>query len=175
MSRRPTPASTTRGVRLPVPVAETQGTLALALLPRHAPPEPVGRRGTSKAVVIPIDLRLRRVIDQWTRRYVQAALEIVGGDRPATQVLRWSTPEVYSDLRRRAWLVGRAGDHRPGLGRVQPVRPRIRSVHSCFLSDTVVECGVHVRYGERSRAIAARSSGRSSRPPVSTRSGSASW
>jgi hypothetical protein len=151
-----TAATETEGLRLAVPVAPTQGTLALALLPRSSPPEPTGDRGTSTAVVVPIDRRLRRTIDQWTRRYVQAALEIVGGDRPATQVLRWTAPGVYADLRRRAWLVGQAGDHRPGLRRVQPVRPRVMSVHSCFLSATAVECSVHVRYGERSRAVAAR-------------------
>ena len=155
MSRRPTTTSRS-GLRLPVPVAETQGTLALALLPRSSPPEAGEQSRGRDAVVLPIDRRLRGTIDAWTRRYVQAALEIVGGDRPATQVLRWTAPEVYRDLRRRAWLVGRAGDHRPGLGRVQPVRPRIMSVHSCFLDETTVECGVHVRYGERSRAVAAR-------------------
>lgn len=160
MSHRPTVETDARtapraGLRLAVPVAEVQGTLALAVLPHQAPPEPAGDGG-STATVVPIDLRLRRTIDQWTRRYVQAALEIVGGDRPATQVLRWTSPEVYADLRRRAWLVSRAGGHRPGLARVQPVRPQVRSVHSCFLSDTVVECGVHVRYGARSRAVAAR-------------------
>jgi hypothetical protein len=146
----------TSGLRMPVPVADTQPTLALALLPRHSPPEPRGREGSSSAVILPLDRRLRRTIDQWTRRYVQAALEIVGGDRPASQLLRWTAPEVYADLRRRAWLVGKAGDHRPGLARVQPVRPRIHSVHTCFLSETEVECGVHVRYGERGRAVAAR-------------------
>ncbi|MCL2541070.1 MAG: Rv3235 family protein [Nocardioidaceae bacterium] len=142
--------------RVAVPVAESQGTLALALLPRQEPPEPSGRAGSSNAVVLPIDRRLRRTIDEWTRRYVQAALEIIGGDRPAAQVLRWTSDEVYADLRRRAWLVGQAGEHQPGLARVQPVRPRLHSVHTCFLSDTAVECSVHVRYGERGRAVAAR-------------------
>ncbi|GAB2986811.1 Rv3235 family protein [Nocardioides montaniterrae] len=151
-----TTASESDGLRLTVPVTATQGTLALALLPRSSPPQPRGERGSSSAVVLPLDRRLRRTIDQWTRRYVQAVLEIVGGDRPATQVLRWTAPEIYDDIRRRAWLVGQAGDHRPGLARVQPVRPRVQSVHSCFLSSTTVECGVHVRYGERSRAVAAR-------------------
>lgn len=160
MSRRPdispTPSTVHAGLRLPVPVAETQGTLALALLPRCSPPAVRGRRSSSAGVVLPLDRRLRQTIDQWTRRYVQAALEIVGGDRPASQLVRWTAPEVYADLRRRAWLVGQAGEHRPGLGRVQPVRPRIHSVHACFLSDTVVECGVHARYGDRGRAVAAR-------------------
>ncbi|WP_435768872.1 Rv3235 family protein [Nocardioides sp. SYSU DS0651] len=144
------------GSRVAVPLAPTQGTLALALLPRQSPPapSPAGRRpGTA---VVPIDRRLRRSIEEWTHRFVQAAVEIVGGDRPVSQLVRWTTPEVYADLHRRALLVARAGGHQPGLARVQAVRPRVRSVHACFIDDGVVECGVHVRYGERSRAVAAR-------------------
>ncbi|MEQ6901259.1 Rv3235 family protein [Nocardioides sp. YIM 152588] len=142
-------------LRLRVPVAETQGALALDLIPRQAPP-PVAAPVRPGAAVVPIDLRLRRTIEEWTRRYVQAAVEIVAGDRPSSQLVRWTSGEVYADLRRRARLVALAGGHQPGLGRVQQVRPRIRSVHACFITDAVVECGVHVGYGERGRAVAAR-------------------
>lgn len=144
------------GLRVPVPVAATQGTLALALLPRQAPPRTRPSAVRPGAVVVPIDRRLRRTIEEWTHRFTQAAVEIVGGDRPVSQLIRWTSPDVYADLHRRALLVARAGGHQPGLGRVQQVRPRVRSVHSCFLTDEIVECGVHVRYGERSRAVAAR-------------------
>lgn len=149
------------GVRLAVPVASAQGTLALTLLPRQGPPSAQARperMGTTRpgAAVVPIDRRLRRSIEEWTLRFVQAAVEIVGGDRPASQLVRWTDPEVYADLRRRAHLVARAGGHQPGLARVQTVRPRVHSVHACFLSTEVVECGVHVRHGERSRALAVR-------------------
>lgn len=147
------------GHRVAVPVAPTQGSLALALLPRQAPPAPrPPARGSGRpgATVVPIDRRLRRTIEEWTQRFVQAAVEIVGGDRPVSQLVRWTAPGVYADLHRRALLVARAGGHQPGLGRVQAVRPRVHSVHACFLSDEVVECGVHVKYGERSRAVAAR-------------------
>lgn len=146
------------GVRLSVPVAPTQGTLALALLPRQAPPTAQPGRGSARpgATIVPIDRRLRRTIEEWTHRFVQAAVEIVGGDRPVSQLVRWTSPEVYADLHRRALLVARAGGHQPGLGRVQSVRPRVQSVHTCFVTDEIVECGVHVRYGERSRAVAAR-------------------
>lgn len=151
----PTDLHPLAGVRLPVPVAATQGTLALALLPRCEPPLP---SGTSRvgADVVPIDRRQQAVVEEWTRRFVQAAVEIVGGDRPVSQLLRWTLPDVYDDLRRRAQLVARAGGHQPGLARVQPVRPRVLSVHTCFLRPDAVETSVHVRYGERSRALAAR-------------------
>lgn len=144
------------GVRLPVPVTATQGTLALALLPRHAPPTAAAPSPRPGATVLPIDRRLRHSITEWTHRFSQAAVEIVGGDRPVSQLLRWTTPDVYADLRRRAQLVALAGGHQPGLARVQPVRPRVLSVHSCFVTNDIVECGVHVRHGERSRAIAVR-------------------
>lgn len=150
------------GLRLAVPVAPTQGTLALALLPRQGPPtapapaSSTARSGRPGATVVPIDRRLRRMIEEWTHRFAQAAVEIVGGDRPVSQLVRWTSPEVYADLRLRAHLVARAGGHQPGLARVQPVRPRVVSVHACFVTEEIVECGVHVRHGERSRAVAVR-------------------
>lgn len=147
------------GHRLAVPLAHPQGTLALALLPRQAPPphsRATGRGTTNSVATAPIDPRLRRTIEEWTHRFAQAAVEIVGGDRPVSQLLRWTSPRVYADLHRRALLVARAGGHQPGLARVQPVRPRVHSVHPCFLSAEIVECAVHVRHGTRSRALAAR-------------------
>lgn len=154
-----TPAPTTEpevvGLRLPVPVADTQGTLALALLPRREPPATAGRSRTG-AEVLPIDHRLRTTIEEWARRFVQAAVEIVGGDRPVSQLIRWTTPDVYADLQRRAELVARAGGHQPGLARVQPVRPRVVSIRSCFPRADAVEVAVHVKYGDRSRALAGR-------------------
>ncbi len=143
------------GLRLPVPVADTQGTLALALVPRQEPP-PVTGTARPGATVVPIDHRLRRTVEEWIQRFVQAAVEIVGGDRPVSQLLRWTTSEVHADLHRRARLVARAGGHQPGLGRVQSVSPKVASVHTCFVRPDVVEAGVHVRYGPRSRALAAR-------------------
>jgi len=141
-------------LRVPVPVAAIQGTLALDLQPRHDPPT-LGH-GAARAAVVPIDVRVRRGADDWARRFAQAAVEIVGGDRPAAQLLRWTSRTVYEDLQRRALLVGRAGGHTAGQARVQPVRPRVRSVHTCFVDHSVVEASVHVGYGERSRAVAAR-------------------
>lgn len=140
----------------PAPVATTQGTLALDLQPRHDPPETVIATGGPRADVVPIDLSQRRGLEQWAQRYTQAAVEIVGGDRPVSQLLRWTTREVYDDLDRRAQLVARAGRHRPGQGRVQPVRPKVLGVHTCFLTAEVAEVSAHVRYGGRSRALAAR-------------------
>ena len=140
-----------------VPVASVQGTLALDLSPRLAPPslpEPTTLRAV--ADVVPIDPSHRGRLEQWVHRFVQASVEIVGGDRPASQLLRWTSAAVYSDLHRRAILVGRAGGHQPGVRRVQPVRPHVVSVHASFVSPTVAEASARVRYGARSRALAMR-------------------
>ena len=143
-----------------VPVAEVQGTLALDLQPRQEPPATLSLAmegsGGDEADVVPIDRAQRRELDAWVGRFGQAAVEIVGGDRPVTQLLRWTSKEVYAELERRALLVGRAGHHHPGQGRVQPVRPKVVSVHSFFVTPHAVETSIHVRYGARSRALAAR-------------------
>jgi hypothetical protein len=132
--------------QLRVPVASVQGTLALDLSPRQAPPE------------LPdvLEPQQRGRLEQWVHRYVQAAVEIVGGDRPASQLLRWTSGAVYADLHRRALLVARAGGHQPGVGRVQPVRPHVESVHTSLVSATVAEASARIRYGARSRALALR-------------------
>ncbi len=138
------------------PVASVQGTLALTLQPRQDPPTVRAARPACGADVVSIDRRARSEMEAWSCRFAQAAVEIVGGDRPASQLLRWSSREVYADLNRRAQLVARAGGHQPGQARVQPVRPRVVGVRTCYVDSRIVEAGVHVRYGQRSRAVAAR-------------------
>jgi hypothetical protein len=113
-------------------------------------------RTPAGADLISIDEPLRRDLERWAGRYVQAVVEIVGGDRPVSQLLRWSTREVFENLDRRARLVARAGHHEPGAGRVQPVRPRVLGVHACFVDRSTAEVSAHVRYGHRSRALALR-------------------
>jgi hypothetical protein len=146
-------------VALPVtPVASVQGTLALDLGPRVEVPEPdLGARpGDSVLDVVPVDLVQRRRFEQHAARIGAALVEIVGGDRPVSQVLRWTTPEVYQDLGRRAHLVARSVGRRPGAGGLQAVRPQLVAAHTSFISESSAEVSLHVRYGERSRAVAAR-------------------
>ena len=135
------------------PMATVQGTLALDLEALLTPPP---LPPSEPAAVVAIDRRARREAERWAHRYAQAAVEIVGGDRPVSQLLRWSSGEVYADLARRALLVARAGAHQPGEARVQPVRPQVLSTHGSFVRPGVLEASVHVRYGQRSRALAAR-------------------
>ena len=80
----------------------------------------------------------------------------MGGDRPVSQLLRWTSPGVYEDLARRAQLVARSAGQQAGRGRVQAVRPQVLGVHTSFVDRDVAEVSAHVRYGERSRALAIR-------------------
>lgn len=139
-----------------MPLASVQGTLALDVSPRYTPP---AFEVADRAPVIDADhvgATRRRELEAWAMRYAQAAVEIVGGDRPTTQLVRWTAGEVYADLQRRAQLVARTGGHQPGVGRVQPVRPKVLSVHASFVGPEIAETSLHVRYGPRSRALAAR-------------------
>lgn len=147
--------------RRPVPVQQAvQGTLALDLQPLLDPPvveepEPVGPTGPG-CDVVPVDVRTRRDLERWARRFCQAAVEIAGGDRPAAQLSRWTTASVLTDLTRRSHLVGRAS-LRGGLGRARTaVRPQVRSVHAGFVDPRTVEVSALVAYGSRGRAVAVR-------------------
>ena len=141
----------------PTPVASVQGTLALDLGPQLEVPEPALSRGPGVGVdVVAVDLVRRRRFEQHAARIGAALVEIVGGDRPVSQVLRWTTPEVYQDLGRRAHLVAAAAGRSPGTGGVQSVRPQLVAAHTSFVSPTCAEVSLHVRYGRRSRAVAAR-------------------
>lgn len=93
----------------------------------------------------------------WARRFAQAVVEVVAGHRPSSQLVRWTTKEVYRDLERRTRLAQRAAAAAGGM----PVQrstllPQVRSVHLCPLGPGVVEASVHVRHGRRSRAVALR-------------------
>jgi len=149
-------------VPLPVaatPTASVQGTLALDLGPALDPPEPRvrARPGDSARLdVVRVDLVSRRRFEQHAARIGAAVVEIVGGDRPVSQVLRWTSPEVYQDLARRAHLVARTVGRVPGDGAVQQVRPHLVAAHTSFVSQRCAEVSLHVRYGDRSRAVAAR-------------------
>jgi len=138
-----------------VPVASVQGTLALDLsgLP-GAPPAPElralpGRRPDDEH---PED-REHRDVQAWAARFAQATVEVLGGDRPVTQLLRWTSAVVYYDLERRTRILARTA---PAPQRLRRVRPQVRSVHVFRPGRASAEVSVHVRHGHRSRAIAAR-------------------
>lgn len=127
-----------------VPVAPHQGELPLRLddapgLPRRPELSLVG--GTPSGV------------EAFAARLAQAIVEVISGDRGVHQLMRWTTESVYADLLRRTSELQRVA---PGELRVRRLRAQVRSVHLFRPRDGVAELSVHVRHGQRSRALAAR-------------------
>jgi Family of unknown function (DUF6459) len=131
-----------------VPVATVQGTLALDLGPLAREP------ATPELRVVPGDGPAgHRELQVWAARFAQATVEVLGGDRPVSQLLRWTSAPVYADLDRRVRILGRSA---PRPQRTRSLRPQVRSVHVCRPAPATAEVSVHVRHGHRSRALAAR-------------------
>ena len=137
-------------------MASVQGALALDLTPRTAPPRP-RLRSTRSLDLVAVEVAARGQVDAFIGRYLQAVVEIGAGDRPVGQVLRHTVPEVYDDLGERARTVGAAARLAPGQVRgPNPARPVVVGVRTALIRSDAVEASAHVRYGRRSRAVAAR-------------------
>lgn len=137
-------------------VTSVQGSLALDLTPRTAPPRPRPRLARSNDLVTAPTAE-RGQVDAIVARYLAAVVEIAAGDRPVSQVLRHTLPEVYDDLARRARTVTAASGTAPGQSRgPNPARPVVVGVRTALIRADAVEASAHVRYGRRSRAVAAR-------------------
>ena len=84
-------------------------------------------------------------------------VEIAAGDRPVSQVLRHCVQDVYEDLSGRSRAVTAALGTAPGQVRVaHPARPVVVGIRTAMVRSDAVEASAHVRYGRRSRAVAAR-------------------
>jgi hypothetical protein len=140
------PAGAAEGEPETVPLASVQGTLALDL-GRRTDPAP------DLHVVAGSGQPAARELNAWAAAFAQAVVEVVGGDRPVTQLLRCTTVRVYNDLSRRVRILARTA---PAPQRMRTVRPQVRSVHVFQPSARIAEVSVHVRHGQRSRALAAR-------------------
>lgn len=102
----------------------------------------------------------------WAHRLGLAIAEVLVGQRAPTQVVRWTTPEVYAVIARRALVAARRSrtDGRSGTdGRFRPGIPRarilVRRVHVCRPADGVAEASVILQDGPRVRAMALRLTG----------------
>lgn len=91
-------------------------------------------------------------LNGFATRFAQAVVEVIGGDRGVYQLMRWTTDEVYDDLQRRSSKLRR----RPAENQGRRLRAQVRSVHLSSPQPDVAEISIHVRHGQRSRAIAAR-------------------
>ena len=127
-----------------MPFAQAQGALALEL---DAAPDLPSR--PSLRVVTGDE----RELDAFSARFAQAVVEVIGGDRGVHQLMRWTTERVYADLMHRSHALQRAT---PVDQRLRRVRATVRSVHLFRPHEDAAELSIHVRHGQRSRAIAAR-------------------
>jgi hypothetical protein len=87
----------------------------------------------------------------WCGTLVRAAVETLSGVRPAAQLVRWVSADLYDSLARRAGLAVRIHG-RPTLVR----NVVVRSVRVCRISSLVAEAAVVVHDGSRVRAAAIR-------------------
>lgn len=142
----------------PLPLRpRTDGALALDLTPCLEPPRPQQVTVRPGCDLVKVPAPSRADLERWVGRHAQACVEIVAGDRPASQLLRWNRRDVHQDLVRRAVLAARASRREPGQGRPPGVtRPRVQGVRLSFLTTRTVEAAVHLRHGDRGRALAAR-------------------
>lgn len=92
-------------------------------------------------------------IYNWAPRLVQAVAEVIAGDRPIGQLIRWTDSDVYADLHRRVRVLGLTTT---ATARGSEGRAVVRSVHVCYPRPEVAEIAAHVRHGGRSRAVAMR-------------------
>ena len=82
---------------------------------------------------------------------VTAACEVLTGHRPADQLAKWTTPELFEAISRRAGLARRLLGPSP-----QPARLRMRSVRTQPTTYGACEATVLLDDGSRVRAAAAR-------------------
>jgi len=130
-----------------VPVG--QGALALELA-ASAPPAPAPAASMwpqEDEPAHPPDVTVLPDPRRWTAMIAQAVVEILGGRRPATQVLRWVDPEIYQRIQRSA-------QPQPGRGGGIPVR--VRRVRISTSPDGPVEAVAVVDDGTRCRAMTLR-------------------
>ena len=89
----------------------------------------------------------------WAFRLVQAVSEVVAGDRPISQLVRFTDDAVFTELNKQVRLLGLTTT---ATARGTRERSAVRSVRVCRPTPRVAEVAAHVRHGDRSRAIALR-------------------
>ncbi|MDT4937825.1 MAG: hypothetical protein QOG80_1496 [Pseudonocardiales bacterium] len=91
----------------------------------------------------------------WAGRLVQAVVEVTAGVRPLTQLVRWTTSEVYESMQLRASHAHAS----VRVGELDRWAEVVRSVHVSEPVDGVAEVCAIVQQGPRCRAIALRLEG----------------
>ncbi len=95
----------------------------------------------------------------WAARLAQAVAEVLAGERPARQLLHWTTPEIYSKLARRAVLAaGSSAAQRSATSHIV-----LRRIHVQTPADGIVEATTVIHGARRSRALTFRLEARDGR------------
>ncbi len=156
-----------RGTSRPSTTDAVQGTLALAfVLPTGVPSTPQAPAGLH--LVPPLRPDAEADLDAvefgpqptsrsdlpeprgWSGRFAQAVVEVLEGDRPVAQLVRWTSTDVYDEVACRVLD--------PGTGAAGP-RAVVRSVHVTEPADGIAEVAAMVRRGTRTTAVALRLEG----------------
>ncbi len=132
--------------------AFTQGALALSY------PLPAGLTADPRPTALVVVRHGARISprasgpEAWAATFVQAVVEVIASDRPLTQLMRWTSRTVYSEIARRQQYVAR---HRAAPG-VRPCRQQVATVRVSRPTTSAAEVAARVMFGARSRAVAAR-------------------
>ncbi len=91
-------------------------------------------------------------MEAWAATFIQAIVEVIASDRPVTQLVRWTSRPVYTEITQRQRLVAQ---HRSATS-TRPCRQHVATVRVSRPSEGCAEVAARVTFGPRSRAIAAR-------------------
>ncbi|WP_134129025.1 Rv3235 family protein [Kribbella pratensis] len=89
----------------------------------------------------------------WGARLAQAVSEVLAGDRPISQLVRFTDDVVFTELNRRVRMLGM---NSTAGTRGSKEKSTVRSVRVFMPQPCIAEVAAHVRHGERSRAVAFR-------------------
>lgn len=133
------------------------------LEPRKAPADD-DRTGLSNgrpAEIIDIDIaEEKRRVTAISKSVGQAAVEVLAGTRPVSQLSRWLDPQSYERLQLRSTMVRQQREARharssTGIRRLHR-NPQVRSAKLCRLNSDIYEASLVVVEQTRARAVALR-------------------
>ncbi|MFW3387122.1 UNVERIFIED_CONTAM: Rv3235 family protein [Kocuria sp. CPCC 205274] len=126
---------------------------------RPAPPTAPGGYtwGATRVLGHDVDDELGRVT-ALARSIGQAAVEVLGGSRPAAQLGRWTTPEIVERFQQRADMLRLLQEQFEGKAALQELHrnPHVRRCRVCRVDRGVYEVALVVVEPRRSRAVAMR-------------------
>lgn len=176
------PARRARGADRPA--TPRQGTLALAFalpggLPTRPAPAPLTGRPALRLVTTAAPAAPGVEDDEdedfvptprcelpdpagWARRLTQALLEVLTGNRPAAQLVRWTSAEVLAGITAQVGALA-AGQRATAQEPARHRRPTVRSVRVSEVCDGVAEVSAVVVRSGRAGALALRLEGRDGR------------